>query len=158
MKMKNLILIIVMLVFNHSCRDKKDCHIIITFKNTTTDTLYVVSSYQYPDTSSFAGIPSPVLNPNFTRVLPNESNTQVLWSRDCIELAFKSLIPSDTMMIYVFDAQTLDSVSWNDVIRDYKVLQRYDLSLQDIKDLRWNITYPPMPEMSTIKMYPPHKK
>ena len=143
MKMNWIILIVTFLFLNHACGDKEeDCHKTITFKNTTTDTLYVVSSFQYPDTSTFVGIPNPVLDPNFTKVLPNESNTQVLWGRDCIELAFKDLIPSDTMMIYVFDAKVLEGNTWETVKANYLVLKRYDLSLEDLKKNNWMITYP----------------
>lgn len=130
------------LFLNQACRDKeKDCHKTITFKNATADTLYVVSSYRYPDTLTLVGIPNPVLDPNFTMVLPYEYNTQVLWSNDCIESAFESLIPSRTLMIYVFDAKVLEGNSWETVKANYIVLKRYDLSLADLESLNWSITY-----------------
>jgi len=138
-----IILIVTFLFLNHACGDKEEnCHKTITFKNETTDTLYVTSSYEFPDTTTFAGIPNPALNPNFTKVLPNESNTQVLWGRDCIELAFKDLIPSDTMMIYVFDAQVLETTPWETVKDNHLLLKRYDLSLDDLQKMNWTITYP----------------
>ena len=143
MKMNLIILMISSLFLNLACGDKEDnCHKTITFKNATTDTLYVTSSYEFPDTSTFTGIPNPVLDPNFTKVLPNENNTQVLWGRDCIELAFKDLIPSDTMMIYVFDAKVLEENTWETVKANYLVLKRYDLSLQDLEQMNWSIKYP----------------
>jgi len=101
-----------------------------------------VSSSQYPDTSTFVGIPNPVLDPNFTKVLPNESNTQVLWSRDCIELAFKDLIPSDTIMVFVFDAKELETHAWDTVTKNYLIIKRYDLSLEDLQGMHWTIAYP----------------
>jgi len=143
MKMNIIILMITSLFLNQACGDKEDnCHKTITFKNVTTDTLYVTSSYKFPDTTTFTGIPNPVLNPNFTKVLPNESNTQVLWGRDCIELAFKDLIPFDTMMIYVFNAKVLEGNTWETVKANYLVLKRYDLSLEDLQRMNWTITYP----------------
>jgi len=143
MKMNWILLMITSLFFYQACGDKEDdCHKSITFKNTTADILYVVSSSQYPDTSTFVGIPNPVLDPNFTKVLPNESNTQALWRKDCIELAFKNLIPSDTLMVYVFDSEILESTPWETVKANYLILKRYDLSLQDLKNANWTITYP----------------
>lgn len=138
-----ILIIVVSLFFYQACGDKENnCHKTITFKNETTGTLYVTSSYQYPDTSTFSGVPNPVLDPNFTKVLPNETNTQVLWGRDCIELAFKDLIPYDTLMVYVFDSEVLESTSWETVKANYLILKRYDLSLQDLKNTNWTITYP----------------
>ncbi len=101
-----------------------------------------MSSSQYPDTSTFIGIPNPVLDPNFTKVLPKESNAQALWRKDCIELAFKDLIPSDTMMNTFLDAKVLEATPWETVKTNYLILKRYDLSLQDLKNANWTITYP----------------
>lgn len=143
MKMNIILLMIISLFLNQACGDKEDnCHKTITFKNETTDTLYVMGSTFYPDTSIYSGIPNPILDPNFTKVLPSESNIRVLWGRDCIELAFKDLIPSDTLMVYVFDAQVLQTTSWDAVKANYLVLKRYDLSLEDLQRMNWTITYP----------------
>ncbi len=141
--MNSIILIALIIFLNHGCGEKdENCHKIITFKNLTTSTLYVVSSYQYPDTSTFAGIPNPTLNPNFTKVFPGQINTQALWNRDCIESVFKSLIPCDTMMIYVFDAKVLEGNEWETVKTNYLVLKRYDLSLDDLNKKNWTINFP----------------
>lgn len=143
MKMNILILVITFSLLNHACGDKEDiCHKTIVFNNTSINSLYVVSSSAYPDTSTFAGIPNPALNPNFTKVLPNEKNTQVLWRRDCIELAFKDLIPSDTLMVYVFDANLLENTPWDTVKENHLILIRYDLSLEDLNGINWLINYP----------------
>ena len=160
MKMKLIILVITTLLLNQACgNDNADnCHKVITFKNITADTLYVVGSSQYPDTSTFVGIPSPELNPNFTKVLPNESNTQVLWNRDCLEVGIKELIPSDTMMIYVFNARALEENSWETVKSKHLVLKRYDLSLGDLQKANWIISYPPSEVMKDMKMHPPYNK
>jgi hypothetical protein len=125
-----------------TCKDDENCHDTIIFLNNSSDTLYVISSSEYPDTLAFKNSPDPKLNSNFTRVLPFENNSTVLWGRDCVELAYKDLIPSDTMMVYVFDGQVLETMSWDYVKANNLVLKRYDLSLQDLKDLNWTITYP----------------
>ena len=74
-----------------------------------------------------------------------ETNTEATRTRggDCIESHFGTwLIPSDTFMIYVFDANILNTIPW-DTIRKYDMyLKRYDLSLQDLKNSNWTITYP----------------
>ncbi len=139
----NFVIVLTILLFNQTCCKKEDdCHKTIAFVNTTSQPLYVVSYYFYPDTSSFSGIRNPLLDSNFTKVRSNETNTQVLWGRDCIELAFKDLIPSDTLMVYVFDAMIIESTPWETVKSNYLVLKRYDLSLQDLKNNNWKIIYP----------------
>jgi len=142
-KINILLFFTLVLLIGVNCRREKDnCHKTITFINKTEGTLYVTSAYEYPDTMVFRTEPNPILNPNFTKVLPKENNTQVLWSRDCIELAFKDLIPSDTLMIYVFAGQVLNTTPWDIVKANHLVLKRYDLSLEDLQKLDWTITYP----------------
>jgi hypothetical protein len=53
-----------------------------------------------------------------------------------------SKLPKDTMSVYVFHTDTLQNVSWEDIRNNYKVLKRYDLSLDDLKRMNWTITYP----------------
>jgi hypothetical protein len=49
---------------------------------------------------------------------------------------------TDTLSIYVFDTDTLNTYDWVKVKVGYKVLKRYDLSLDDLKQMNWTITYP----------------
>lgn len=51
-------------------------------------------------------------------------------------------MPSDTLSIYVFDADTLTIYNWSQVKEGYKVLKRYDLSIDDLHQMNWTITYP----------------
>lgn len=66
---------------------------------------------------------------------------------------FKEL-PQDTLSIFIFHTDTLNKYSWEEVRNGYKILKRYDLSLQDIERLNYNVPYPPSPEMAKMKMYP----
>ncbi|GAB4278070.1 MAG: hypothetical protein Kow0068_01530 [Marinilabiliales bacterium] len=78
------------------------------------------------------------------KVKSSETNDMALNSRNCWESNFnyETIIPSDTLMVYVFDASILETTSWDPVKANYLVLRRYDLSLQDLKDMSWTITYP----------------
>ena len=70
-------------------------------------------------------------------------------------------IPSDTLSVFYFHPDTLAKYTWEEIQRDYKVLRRYDLSIEDIKML-YNkydvpeIPYPPDERMKHMKMYPPY--
>jgi hypothetical protein len=139
----NWIIIFIFLIVYQSCVDKDGtCHKVIKFINNTGKTLYVTSAYEFPDTMIYKTQPNPLLNSNFTKVLPKEINTHSLWHRDCIELAFKDLIPSDTLMVYVFDSAVLETTPWETVKSNYLILKRYDLSLIDLQIMNWTIIYP----------------
>ena len=60
-------------------------------------------------------------------------------------------------MYYLFSRDTLETVSWEEVVKEYKVLARYDLTLEDLERLNWTIYYPPNEKMKGIKMYYPKK-
>ena len=67
----------------------------------------------------------------------------------------------DTVSIYYFDRDTINRYGWETVQREYKVLQRYDLSIADIQHLTIRngcakIPYPPTAAMSEMRMYPPY--
>ena len=45
-------------------------------------------------------------------------------------------------MFYVFSVDTLEKYSWEEIREGYKILKRYDLSMDDLDSLDWTITYP----------------
>jgi hypothetical protein len=67
-----------------------------------------------------------------------------------------SFLPRDTLSIYFFAKDTIDKYSWDDIKTKYKIVQRYDMSVDDFKQLHYRISYPPTVAMKNIKMYPPY--
>lgn len=65
-----------------------------------------------------------------------------------------SQLPLDTLSIYFFHPDTLSTYDWSDIRSDYKVLKRYDLSIEDLTSLNFTVPYPPTSEMEGIKQYP----
>ena len=63
----------------------------------------------------------------------------------------------DTLSIYFFDADIVDNYSWETIREEYKVLRRYDLSIEDIQLLDYEIPYPPTKVMRGMRMYPPYE-
>jgi len=64
----------------------------------------------------------------------------------------------DTISLFIFDAEIFNTYSWEDIQNDYKILQRYDISHENIKALEFEISYPPDGRMKNMKMYPPYGK
>ena len=62
----------------------------------------------------------------------------------------------DTLCLFIFDADTFNTYSWEEIKYGYKILQRYDISHENIKNLKFNISYPPTGAMKNMKMYPPY--
>ena len=64
----------------------------------------------------------------------------------------------DTISMFIFDSDTFNMYSWEEIRNGYKILQRYDLSDEDFKALRHSISYPPTEAMKDVKMYPPYEQ
>jgi hypothetical protein len=72
-------------------------------------------------------------------------------------------LPSDTLSVFYFHPDTLSKYSWEVIQNDYKILRRYDLSLEDLIKLKDKydvpvIPYPPTEVMKDMKMYPPYEQ
>lgn len=51
-------------------------------------------------------------------------------------------LPHDTLSVFIFHTDTLKNNSWEEVRDHYKILKRYDLSLQDLEKMHFKIVYP----------------
>lgn len=138
--MQIILLLVSLLFFGSTCKDEKECHNTINFKNNSSKPLYIHASGGYPDTNSFkVEFPNPSLNAELYKVSSNTSNNSALWDESCLEYKFDT---NDTLMIYVFDAEVLESTPWDTVKAKYLVLKRYDLSLEGLNRMNWTIIYP----------------
>ncbi|WP_321438222.1 hypothetical protein [uncultured Bacteroides sp.] len=135
-------------------KEDENHHDTIRFINKSDMTVYIVADHLYPDTlnNRLGGMDS---QPQIYKVYPNTENKDALQQRDHWEVIFKDgiSIQSDTLMVYVFNAKLLESHTTH---INNTIIQRYDLSLQDLQDANWMLTYPPSPNMRTIKMWPPY--
>ncbi len=85
-----------------------------------------------------------------------ENIGQVNYGQGTIDYSFYCW-GSDTVSFFIFDKETVEKHRWEDIVRDYMVLQRYDFSKEDLLQLKCQIPYPPTAEMSTMHMYPPYR-
>ena len=165
--MKNIVKI---LLFSWVCmatkcqeKENENCHPAISFSNNTTNSLRVRERFHH------STIPSPFTNPldikdlSYTAIgekyKVNDSeqgNRRAISSSDCFEKLFNREGYSGTVYVYVFDSEVVENTPWEVVARDYLVLKRYDLTLEDLQRLDWKITYPPTEAMKDVKQYPPY--
>lgn len=142
MKVGKIILMVFFsqMILSAACRrDTESCHYTVYVNNKSNKTIYATYNPYYPDTSILDINPVPA--GDYHKIIANEKKS-VYSKRDCIEDYFKFSVPSDTIMIFIFDADVLASNSWETVRRNYLVLKRYDLSLSDLKNANFSIDYP----------------
>ena len=137
-------------------------HYHIQFKNNTETTIWIDRSRYYPDTAIALYTRDPRVDKN-SAVSPLENSTSALWSRSFYESAFGikiyengDTVGFDTLIVFVFNDDTLARYGWQTVRENYLVHQRYDLSLDDLRRLNWQLYFPPKESMRDIKMWPPY--
>lgn len=144
MRMNNLIITLLMFC-NFSCEPLVDHVYRIWLKDNSEKGFVFLVNYNYPDT---------LISNEYDKLIGVPANKRVPYdSKEKWEEVFKGL-PADTLTIFIFDGDTVASYEWEYIRNEYKILRRYDLSLQDLERLEWTVTYPPSENMSNIKMWP----
>jgi hypothetical protein len=142
MKSKMIKLIIVSisaLTLSNSCEDPMEKWYTIKIQNNTNKQVFVSAGceryglYSYPDTLL------PTSEPSLLSVSPNDYNnlrSPIKWD----DIIMKQ--PENKLSIYFFNADTLEKYEWTDIKHGYKIAERLDLSLEDLQETNWTLTYP----------------
>jgi len=104
--------------------------------NNSNSTVYFNYSFAFPDTTLRLE-DNPVTSDDFYRIQSGETVTNPIMGR--WESKFDIY---DTLMIFIFDETTLKNVPWDTIMKNYMILKRYDLSLEDLVRMDWRVTYP----------------
>jgi len=124
-----------------------------SFTNNSTRDVYIyvgvidrkLGGTLYPDTAisrDRIGIP---VKQGATRDYEYHNGKEDIWS-------------NNTFCLFVFDADTFNMYDWEEIKDGYKILQRYDISYENLTTLKRKISYPPDERMKNIKMYPPYEE
>ena len=143
-----------------SCEKKESeiCHTVIRFSNNSENDLYirsVLGNKGHPITLELSYYHNTILT-QYKVVSGEQNNRRATDNNTCYEHVFERNSTPDTLKFYVLDAYVVENTPWDIVARDYLVLKRYDLSLEDLQKLNWRVTYPPTEEMKDVEQYPPY--
>ena len=67
-------------------------------------------------------------------------------------------LPLDTLSVFVLSYDTLRKYGYEDVRVHNRIMVRYDLSYDEVRDMNWTFYYPPQEFMKDMKMYPPYSE
>jgi len=129
MKMNSLI--ITLLIFCIvSCDKLVDHAYIIEIDNNSNDIVWCYASYNYPDTSL-------AVNKPLLQMITPKSYTKLASKKE-----WKDVLPKDTILIYIFNKDSIATYSWDVIRTKNKVLKMYTLSIQDLEKQSWIVAYP----------------
>lgn len=133
-------------------KDSDTQHHHISFYNASASDIYICRGHNHSDTTLL--YVQDVTTPGwFCEVKSHSVNNEELVITDAYEV---DLNTHDTLIVFVFNADTLALYGWEYVKEHYLIAQRYDLSLIDLQLLSWRLQFPPSSEMQNIKMWPPY--
>ncbi len=89
---------------------------------------------QYPDTNL------PTNKPSLRKVLPSDYFVEFLRSPD--KTSYFDHLQADTLSVFIIDNAIYENEPWDSIRINYHILKRFDLSIEDIKDSNYIITYP----------------
>lgn len=152
MKLSIQCLITIILLNSNGCVNFSLVETFYTFTivNESSEPIYfyeasLSASMQYPDTVLSESKPDAAIVRVNSRFL---IDSRTKWSKILEDL------PSDTLSIFIFDAEVYENTDWSEIRDDYNILKRYDLSLGELERLDFTVTYPPDVSMEGVKMYP----
>lgn len=140
---KNYLIITSLIIILNACVNRGDSRIIgnedyrLVVLNKSGGTIYARQGITYPDTIPDSYNPA---NDDMYKAEPGKKATLMI--RCCWESFFQTRVPSDTLMIFIYDAYTLETTPWDTVRKKCMYLKRYDLSLSDLQKSDWTIAYP----------------
>ncbi len=135
-KIFNLLMFLFFLVSASTCKDKVppfDRVYRFWVKNNSQKSIAFLVSYNYPDT---------IIPDAYNKIRGVSPGSKTSYdSKEKWEDVFSKL-PADTLSIFIFDGDTLSKYDWQVVRNNYKILKRYDISLDDLYNNNGIIAYP----------------
>ena len=139
-------IIILLLIFgfiitnSFLCFKEAGCHYDIDLVNNSNKAIYHKESF---DSTLFSSSYNPMLDPAEYKI---ESGSRGNYHfgverASCIERLLNRP-ESDTLFVYIFDANVVETTPSDTVRANNLYLKCYDLSLQDLQSSNWTITYP----------------
>jgi len=100
----------------------------------------------YPDTS----VPN-----NPTYIISKVGINKTFYNNSSFDwIRIFNALPKDTLSVFIFDSDTLAKYPMEIISQQYKVLKRYDLSIDNLRKLNWKVPYPTSSKMGNMKMFP----
>ena len=106
----------------------------------------IVKGQGYPDTT----LPIIFVGAGVTGI----NKVSIQFNEPDFKNLFKKL-PADTLNIFIISNDTLKAYEWTQIREDYNILQRYDLSHEDLKKRNYEIEYPYDSTIGSLKVWKP---
>lgn len=135
-----LIILLIPLLSGDCNKDVNGYDLRFKVKNNSNGVISIFqNSLDYPDTTLFETRPFLEAN-DYYFIMSGKSRSFYLtgstWEKEFNKAS------NGIIMVYLINTDTLKKFDWDSIRINYKILQRYDLSLKDLQNRNWEIEYP----------------
>ncbi len=124
-----------------SCKARKCQHDSIKVNNNSSAAIYIIGDPHYPDSNLSIRYKSGSLINDSSRKKISPHQSGLLFGHQCAEDIFDK-DNNSKMMLFIFDANTIENTPWSQVVSNNLYIKRYDLSYNDMNSMGWEINYP----------------
>jgi len=139
-KIKLLLLVsITLLILLSSCENLFEKWYSIRIENNSDNKIFVSAGCGRYGMTSYPDTLLPDLEPSLLSVNTGDFNylrSGIPW-KDIIKQQ-----PENVLSIYFFNTDTIEKYGWNKIKQGNKVMQRREISLEEMQSMNWTITYP----------------
>ena len=130
---KYFLILLLPLILGSQCNKKDECHKNVVFHNNDTKDVYVLA---YFDTTFYKHYALPG-----EKVLAKNKSNNAVSFMDCIEYKITTEDPQ-YLGIIVSDTKLVDDSTWEYVSNNKIFLKQYCLTLDDLQNSNWTVSYP----------------
>jgi len=124
-------IIVLCIVFSSCCHNEMYRQIYIN--NQSGKDIYYGISFEYPDTGLIVTTNRPGKNGNIS---------QKIKKGDQGSTPAGILGVNSTGQIFIFDADTIEKLPWDSIVKHKRYIRRYQFTKNDLEKSNWTITYP----------------
>lgn len=142
MRTTQAVLLVVLSCFLLSSKCRKDDPPCTTLKldNKTDKFVYVLISYDYPDTS--LNFQSPFANPIKNKIGPHsKGEIKDVYNFNCADTYFE-YYPNNKVSFFVFDGQLADTTPWIKIRQNYQIIKRFDVGKNEVINNNYTLSLP----------------
>lgn len=143
--MKRIFLILccsIILMAGQCNKETANCHRYITIANNSDYELDMSFSGEYPDSLSSTGFGTRY--PSYNLPIPpyTTGRYEILGAGSCLETRIGYINEYGIFMFFLFDSQVLKTMPWDTIVKYRMYLKKYDMTVADLNNSNWTITYP----------------
>jgi hypothetical protein len=141
MRNMTLIVFVLIVVFLQSCPIGEPTYFILLRNDASYDVGYYLATNSIDGPTAYPDTSLPITNFDLGSIVAPKTEAVIAESGVKWEKYMKEILPVDTLSIFIFHADTLNKYSWEEIRKNYKVLRRYDMSIDDLKRTKWRFIH-----------------